>query len=286
MIPTHIYKLMKEWGLSTTLSPQELGMLIEFEETAPIRSFLIVGKAGAGKDTIGNILKERYGHGTDSNAYTLKHVARVAFGAVQKDRPLLQALSWFRDLVPSCYLDDAWRRILYRRSITKPVTVRSVFESPSDVLNWIKQRLFCAAPSITVADIEGILQRVANARFGDGKPWWSRFVPTELEETLEPVRHVVLTDTRFPNELVTGWGIGAGLIRVLCDEATRIERLRKRDGHVDPDRLYDASEVALDPIFSDPQYHLVIEKMLDVDNNGTIDQLKTQVLALPIVKAV
>lgn len=285
MTPEQVYEHMAKWGLSTTLSHQELQTLIDYEHTARVRSFLIIGKAGAGKDTIGSILKEHYGHGTDSNAYTLKQVARVAFGSIQKDRHLLQSLSWFRDLVPSCYLDDAWRRILYRRTLDAPVTVETVFESPTDVLLWIKRRLFVASPNVTTADIEKILQRVYDVRFDDGKPWWSRFEPMVLEETLQPVQHVVLTDTRFPNEMVTGWGIGAGLIRVLCEEPIRIERLRLRDGHVDPERLHDASETALDHVFTDPEYLPVVSKVNYIDNNGSLEETRQQVLSLTIERA-
>lgn len=279
MSPSSLTRQMLEWGQTTTLTHQELENLIEFEQTNFTRSAIVIGKAGAGKDTVGEILRDRYGHTSESAAYILKRMAEVIFAVYEKDRVLLQGFNRFRRLVPSCYVDNVWRRIAWRRTLRGRTTSVSTFASPDQTVSWIQRELFPKS-QVSDSDIESILQEIYDERYGDGRKWWSRFTPVVLKEPFEPLQHVVLTDTRFPNELFLGWGIGAVVVRIECDEPIRIQRLMLRDGHVDPSRLNHETEQALDHVFTSPQYEPVT--IFHIDNNGPMTDLHEQVYKLPI----
>lgn len=278
--------------LETSLTQAELDTLKQQEKEALFPSFVVIGKAGAGKDTIGEYLAINYGYGTDAMATTLKEIARVVFRMKEKDRVLLQALSNFRKLLPSCYLDNTWRRIMRRRKLAEKMTIleptgfsrirediavdtreRFEFQSIDDVLQWIKSELFPETPNVTFEHISGILADVACERYGMSD-WQQFFAPCDRTRTLVPTHHVVLTDIRFPNELALALEIGVRVIWVQADEDIRIERLRLRDGSVDPARLYHESETALDELLASGVYS---DKLILVDNNGTYEDLYEQV---------
>lgn len=277
--------------IETSLTANELEMLQKQERTLFFPSIIVIGRAGAGKDTIGDWLSLHYGYQTDAMASTLKEIARVVFGVQHKDRALLQGLSSARKLLSSCYLDNTWRRILHRRQIAESGSARVngstlenhysgaephveefTFNDSEDVLHWIKDELYPETPDVEVEDIAGMLAGVADERYGD--PNWERhFQPTTLQRKLIPAQHVVLTDIRYPNELLLGLKIGAKAIWVQAHEEIRIERMRIRDGSVDPTRLNHPSETALDDLLASGMYD---QQIIRVDNNGTYDDLYEQ----------
>jgi dephospho-CoA kinase len=80
----------------------------------------------------------------------------------------------------------------------------------------------------------------------------------------------VIDDIRLTNEYEHYTNKNYISIRVLCDDDIRIERMRYRDGDVDLATLYHHTETELDDIVCD----------YTVDNNGTLDELATQVDAI------
>lgn len=280
----HIKEKLKQFNVQTTLTEEELANLVRFQEQNGLRDVIIIGKAGAGKDTAGEILMRRKGYGTDNMANDLKKGALITFQAVKKDRPLLQALSHFRSIHSSCYLDNVWRRILYRRTLQETVLRRTTLETPADVVSWWKERLF---PTISVekTEIETVLQKVYDERFGDGRKWWSLFEPMELVEEFQPLRSVVLTDCRFPNEFFLAYSLGLCCIRMLCDYELRVKRLEKRDGYVDEERLKHESETALDFLFEDPKYREIVREISTIDNNRTIKETELQLSRINLERA-
>lgn len=280
LLVNQIREKLSAFGVETTLTDVEISRLVGFQFQTNTRDIAIIGKAGSGKDTAGEIIRKHApSFGTDNMADDLKKGALITFQSIKKDRPLLQGLSQFRSLLPSCYLDNVWRRILYRRSLTNEETVSTTFESPQDVVAWWKERLF-PRTKVEDRDIEQILQKVYDERFGDGAKWWSLFRPMTLEEVFQPVQSVVLTDCRFPNEFFLAFSLGSVCIRMLCDDEIRIERLRKRDGHVDVSRLNHESETALDHIFVEDRYENVRRQIIPIDNNGSIEDTEKQLLRL------
>lgn len=281
--------------IETSLSRGEIERLQEQERNLVFPSIIVIGRAGAGKDTIGDWLALHYGYQTDAMASTLKEIARVVFGVEHKDRALLQGLSSARGLLASCYLDNTWRRILRRREIatngsaeidnsaleTHYVGAKSIveefdFDTSEDILRWIKAELYPQTPAVDLEDIAGMLAGVADARYGH--PNWERhFEPMTLRRTLVSAQHIVLTDIRFPNELLLGLKLGTKAIWVQADEEIRIERLYERDGMVDPRRLNHPTETALDNLLASGEYD---DQIIRIDNNGTYDQLYAQLEAL------
>lgn len=282
-----VRKRLHRFGVSTTLTDDELSSLIDFQATTGVRDIAIVGKAGSGKDTSASIIMEMYPgqFGTDNMAEDLKKGALITFQAIQKDRQLLQGLSTFRTLLSSCYLDNVWRRILYRRTLSESELRITRLETPNDVVNWWRQRLF-PYTSVTNEQIEGVLQYVYDDRFGDGGKWWSRFQPMDFQEEIQPLKSVILTDCRFPNEFLLAYSLGLRCLRVICDLETRIERLRRRDGSVDPSRLSHESEIALDFIYDSLDYQDVVCDMNMIDNNGTIEDTRHQIKMMSLGRVV
>lgn len=262
----------------TALTSKERKTIEEYELQSPYPTVLVVGKAGAGKDTIGDLLRERFGYGTDSMAGSLKNIAEVAFGMKTKDRTLLQGLSALRTLLPSVYLDSVWRRIIFRRTLQGKERFVLSFSEPDDVLVWIKNELFPVTDEVDENRVDFMLDQVYRdwKKIENGK-WRDTFTSAQLVVESEPLKHVVLTDVRFPNELQLGLELGATIIQVHASEDRRIERLRRRDGHVDPARLRHSSETALDELLSSGELD---NRLLTIDNNGSMEELKEAVYNL------
>lgn len=258
----------------TTLSEEELQELRSFEQSLAFPSIVVVGKAGAGKDTVGEYLQEHHGYGTDSMAGILKVIAERIFAMEGKDRRLLQSLAQMRSLSPSCYLDNVWRRILKRRRLSFHLKETHFIHDKPSALLWVKWELF-RGTDVSLSDIDAILREIALENFGS-EDWGRSLLLGEVTQVLTPLKQVVLTDARYPNELAFALSVGAKAIVVEAEEDVRLERLRLRDGHADRERLNHSSETALDVLLSEPD---VAGRLLFIDNNAGIERLNEKVEA-------
>lgn len=96
---------------------------------------------------------------------------------------------------------------------------------------------------------------------------WIRWLDKQI---LAHGKLAVIEDCRILNEYDHYAAKGYISIRVTCDDDTRIERMRQRDGTVDMDALQHRTETELDDIVCD----------YTVDNGGSIERLAEQVDAI------
>ena len=100
--------------------------------------------------------------------------------------------------------------------------------------------------------------------------FWVKRTAKPAAQAIAEGRNIMVTDVRFPNEVMGSQALGFTVVRLEITEETQDKRLWERDKLVlSPEQRLDASEVALDGYEG---FDLVI------DNNGTIDEGVQKVL--------
>lgn len=178
------------------------------------RSVALMGRAGAGKDTVAAILGEKYGH------------VRVAFADPLKRMALAADPIVYADSVSAVHLSDI-----------------------VDAHGW-------DAAKRDYPEVRRFLQRLGSEGVRDviGPGTWVTLADRAIGEAFTAGRPVVLTDVRFPNEVVYARRLGMLLLWV--------ERPGVADGrHTSETAVsrYDADDV--------------------IRNDGTLDGLKARVCA-------
>jgi len=98
---------------------------------------------------------------------------------------------------------------------------------------------------------------------------WINYTHNEIEKYLSdnPSAHIMITDCRQLNEATFLREQGYKLIKIVCDESKRIERILDKGEYFDFSTLYHDTEIQSDLIIPDLYIH----------NNGTLEQLEDSV---------
>jgi hypothetical protein len=206
----------------------------------------IVGFAGSGKDTVGDILVDNFGFKRDSFAKPLKDACAIIFG-------------WDRTKLEGATKEDrAWREIpdeYWSEVFNKPFTPRLALQ----------------------------LMGTEACRRTFGEPIWTASLIRRVQS--DPLHNYVITDVRFQNELSALSDSGALIVRVKRGEEPayfndafnyNFDRYLWKDGVLQPrkpDSLKDIHQSEWDWIGSPFVMNII-------DNCGTLDELKEKVLSI------
>jgi len=204
-------------------------------------NIIITGRAGAGKSTVAKMLEEEYGYERYALADPIKQITEN----------MLQA-----DL-------DEVGQVLYTLFADALPEIRASEVEVANFLWYIRNKYECALR--TESKPRAVYQELGQGmRKLVHKDCWIYLLASQIDHS----KPFVVEDIRLPNEFAFFSRMNNTLsVRIFADEQIRLQRLKLRDGMVDKNALNHETEHYCDKF----------PCRIEIDNNGTMEELKEKV---------
>lgn len=235
-------------------------------ESGRVLLLTVSGWLASGKDTVAPAVLDRLGY---TNAVHLSYADALR---TEVDGIIDDLREWFFAARSGSLTQRHRMRLAGRIADKYDIPVQQAFDYYcTQLLDQVRMNLRVHSRSRTRVVRRALQAHGTEVRRTQNEDYWVNRAMASAIRELAAGNSVFFTDGRFPNEMQAPRALGGTAVRLDITRETQMARLLARDGIGRPsdDVLFHTSEIALNDYAFDVR----------VDNNGTLEQALTQVLA-------